>query len=476
MWKYVLKRILIFIPTLVVITLISFFILQSAPGDPVDRILGGGEEQGGQSADRQASMEDYLEKRKELGLDLPLFYFSLATAAEPDTLHRIPKPVDRDALRRMIFEFGNWQKIEAYHQRVLALEKTIFDAEQDSVTAETVIELRARVVALHRSATPEQIEPDLQFFHSTLAKFPERFSEVRAALEQLDEAYAEMRDNPTTWKLYVPSIHFHGFNNQYHNWLMGIVRLDFGTSYMDRRPVADKIFEAVKWTLVISIISVLLTYLISIPIGIYSARNRGSLGDSLSTTTLFILYSLPNFWVAILLIMFLGGGDYLDLFPSSGVQDQMHSEDWSFFRKVGDWAYHLVLPIFCYTYASFAFLSRQMRVGVLEVLTQDYIRTARAKGLPEPKVIWKHAFRNSLIPIITIFASIFPRLVGGAVIIETIFTIPGMGRLSFQAIMQQDYPVVIAVFTIAAILTLVGVLVADVMYALVDPRISYSRK
>ena len=219
-----------------------------------------------------------------------------------------------------------------------------------------------------------------------------------------------------------------------------------------------------------------MTYLISIPIGVFSAVKRDTLADRIVTTTLFILYSLPTFWVATMLIFFFGGGDYWDIFPASGVQDTMHSPDWPLWKRIADWAYHLILPVFCYTYGSFAFLSRQMRVGMLEVLNQDFIRTARAKGLSERKVIWKHAFRNSLIPIITLFAAIFPAMVGGSVILETIFSIPGMGFLSYNAIIARDYPVIVAVFTLAGVLTLVGILVADILYAVVDPRISYTKK
>ena len=139
-------------------------------------------------------------------------------------------------------------------------------------------------------------------------------------------------------------------------------------------------------------------------------------------------------------------------------------------------AYHFILPLFCLTYASFAFISRQMRGGMLNVLEMDYIRTARAKGLKKQVVIWKHAFRNSLIPIITLFANIFPAAISGSFIIEVIFSIPGMGQLTLQAIFQRDYPIVFTVLMFSSILTLVGILIADIMYAFVDPRISFSNK
>ena len=134
---------------------------------------------------------------------------------------------------------------------------------------------------------------------------------------------------------------------------------------------------------------------------------------------------------------------------------------------------YIILPAICYTYSSFAFLSRTMRVAMLDVVGQDYIRTARAKGLPESKVIWKHGLRNALLPIITVFANVFPAAIGGSVIIETIFTIPGMGSEAIYAIQNNNYPMIIAVLTITGFLTLLGYLISDILYAIVDPRISY---
>ena len=148
----------------------------------------------------------------------------------------------------------------------------------------------------------------------------------------------------------------------------------------------------------------------------------------------------------------------------------------SSFGKFKDVVWHLFLPVLVYTYGSFAYLSRQMRVGMLEVIRQDFIRTARAKGLNEKSVIFKHALRNSLIPIITILAYILPAMIGGSVIVETIFTIPGMGSLAFEAITSRDYPIVMAVFTISAVLTLIGMLIADLLYSIVDPRITFGSK
>ncbi len=269
---------------------------------------------------------------------------------------------------------------------------------------------------------------------------------------------------------------WNGTDNQYHLWMVDLLHGNFGVSFQDQRPVLDKILERVPITAFLSIASILLSFLIAIPIGIYSAgkSREDSKIDKGVSTTLFILYSLPSFWIGTMLIIFFGGGDFLSWFPNNG----LHGNDYPYatwLANTGDLLWHLVLPILCYTYGSLAFLARQMRGSMLEVIRQDYIRTARAKGLAEKIVVYKHALRNSLIPIVTIAGGILPSLVGGSIVLETIFTIPGLGLLTFNALTARDYPVILADFTIVAVLTLVGILVSDILYAVVDPRISYSK-
>jgi len=258
---------------------------------------------------------------------------------------------------------------------------------------------------------------------------------------------------------------------QYALWLKRVATFDFGTSYTDQREVLDKIRERLPVSLTLSLVSIFLVYLIAVPIGVYSATHQYSVADKTITLFLFILYSLPNFWVATLLIMFLGGGDFLDVFPIYGLISDNYAE-LSLWGKVGDRLWHLVLPITCLTYVGLARISRFGRVGMLEAIRQDYIRTARAKGLSEKAVIFKHAFRNSIIPIVTLLAALLPAMLGGSVIIERIFSIPGMGQLAFESILNRDYPTIMAITSISALLTLIGILLADTCYALIDPRIS----
>jgi peptide/nickel transport system permease protein len=210
-------------------------------------------------------------------------------------------------------------------------------------------------------------------------------------------------------------------------------------------------------------------------LGILSAVKKDTLFDRSTSLILFILYSLPAFWVALLLLMYLSSGEYLNLFPLGGIISD-NVEDAGFFIKLRNIMWHLVLPLVTLTYGGFAFLSRYTRANMLEVINQQYIVTARAKGLNNAKVIFVHAFRNSMIPLVTLMASLLPSLIGGSVIVESIFSIPGMGRLGFEAIGTRDIPVIMAITSISALLTLIGILLSDLSYALVDPRIRLEDK
>ncbi len=262
---------------------------------------------------------------------------------------------------------------------------------------------------------------------------------------------------------------------QYLRWLRRIVTLDFGESLRDHRPVMDKLKERISVSVRLSGISLFLAYLISIPLGVYSATHQHSVGDRLTTILLFGLYSLPNFWVATMAIVYLGGGDFWNVFPVYGLVSA-GSENWPWWPRIEDQAWHLVLPVACMSYYTLAVLSRYMRVAMLEIIHNDFIRTARAKGLSERVVIYRHAMRNSLIPIITLMADVLPALIGGSIVIETLFSIPGMGFLSYEAVLTRDYPLIMAIFTLSALLTLLGILFADFLYTLADPRIAYEKR
>src|SRR3989304_1646313 len=260
---------------------------------------------------------------------------------------------------------------------------------------------------------------------------------------------------------------------QYFDWLKRFVKLDFGKSFVDGRKVIDKIIERIPITLTINILSLILIFIIALPIGILSATKQYSIFDKLSTIFVFIGFSTPTFWLALLLMILFGVN--MGLLPISGIQS-IDTSEMATFDRLWDWIKHLILPVGISAFGGIAGLSRYSRSSMLEVIRQDYIRTAKAKGLQEKKVIFRHAFRNALMPIVTILGLSVPGLIGGGVIFETIFAIPGMGQLFYSSTMSRDYPTIMGILVIGAVLTLIGSLVADVCSALVDPRVRVSKK
>jgi peptide/nickel transport system permease protein len=263
---------------------------------------------------------------------------------------------------------------------------------------------------------------------------------------------------------------------QYVIWLNNLITLDFGESFKDNQPVWAKIAERLPVTIKLNILSILLVYLVAIPLGVYSATHRNTAGDQTTTVAAFILFAVPTVWAATMALVFICGGDFLYLFPPGGLNSVDYNPDWPLWRKVKDQTWHLFLPVVLLSYGGFAGLSRYMRASMLEVLGQDYVQVARAKGLLERVVVLKHVLRNSLIPVVTIVASLLPALIGGSVIIETIFSIPGLGQLGYESVRARDYPTVLALYSVSAVLTLIGILISDLLLSVVDPRIAFGRR
>ncbi|MCW3084124.1 MAG: hypothetical protein JWP12_1490 [Bacteroidetes bacterium] len=489
MLKYIFKRILIFIPTLIVITLLGFVISVNAPGDPVERMVSAAQSGGEVSTQSANLLEQKIFWRKKLGLDLPVFYVSLTSVSRPDTLYKIYDKSEKEALDRLIAMYGNWPQIQDYYHTTGTFYNALLAFAPDSNQLKTydkskisdvINQLRYQSLSLRSTYLDNVISSKFNTIGALLSSYP-FFSKLQPQFESLKNNYTTVKTTTSGWKNYIPRLAFYR-HNQYQQWLFGdggkfsrgLLHGDFGTSYVTKQPISDVIWSKIGWTLFFSVLSIVFAYIVSIPIGVKAAAKKGSRFDKFSSLILFMLYSMPSFWLATLLLMTFANPDVFHWLPASGVKPATGYPDTiGFFGKVKLSLPYIILPAICYIYSSFAFLSRIMRVSMIETVGQDYIRTARAKGLPENKVIWKHAFRNSLLPIITVFANVFPAAIGGSVIIESIFTIPGMGSEAVFAIYNNNYPMIIAILTLTGFLTLVGYLFADLLYAIVDPRISY---
>ena len=257
---------------------------------------------------------------------------------------------------------------------------------------------------------------------------------------------------------------------QYGRWVRRLLVGDFGQSFHDMRPVAAKIAERIPVTLGINVLSLLLALGVAVPIGVATAARPGTRLDRSVTVLLFLGFSAPTFWLALVgLDLF---GVHLRWAPVSGLHSLM-ADRWPWWQQGIDLAHHLALPVAILAIGDLAVYARYTRANMQEVLQQDYIRTARAKGLPEQRVLFHHALRNALLPLVTLLGLALPGLLGGSVILESIFAIPGLGRLFFEAVMGRDYPVIMGLVVMGAWLTLLGNLAADIAYAYVDPRVRY---
>ena len=261
---------------------------------------------------------------------------------------------------------------------------------------------------------------------------------------------------------------------QYGRWLGRLIKLDFGRSFSaDGRPVFAKIKERLPVTLLLNVVEMLIILAIAVPVGVLSATRQYSKFDKITTVFVFVGFATPDFWLALLLMILFGV--QLGWLPISGLRS-LNWEYLSFWKQQSDFLAHLILPIVVATFGGLAGFSRYMRQSMLEVVRQDYIQSARAKGLAERVVIGKHALRNAMLPIVTILGLSLPGLIGGSVIVESVFAIPGMGQLMVQAVFERDYPVIMGNLVIVATLTLIANLVADLAYGMVDPRIRVGRR
>ena len=259
---------------------------------------------------------------------------------------------------------------------------------------------------------------------------------------------------------------------RYWLWLKNIANLDFGESFTHREPVTGLITSKFKVSLVFGLVSLILTYLICIPLGVKKAIDAGGPFDQISGIFLYVLYSIPPLVLGIFLIVWFAGGSYYDWFPISGIQSDDY-DTFSNFDKFLDRAHHFVLPLICYMIGSFTELTMLVRNSMLDVIKSDFIRTARAKGLPHSVVYYKHALRNALIPVATCLGGYLRVFLAGSLIIETIFSLDGIGYLGYSSILARDYNVIMGLTFISAMLLLMGNILSDIIYVMVDPRIDF---
>jgi peptide/nickel transport system permease protein len=484
MRTYVLRRLLLMIPTFFGISLIVFLVLNLAPGRP------GRQNDSGDvanSARGEATQESYKLFREQFNLDKPVLFntrFALRTEDVRRALEIAAQVLDAPITERIQVQeqLEDWGNYAVPH--LMAVLVSAHEQGQTRLRDTAAYFLRLDSHRRLRDPFNPNPSPEVRAYNDEVSAERSRLAQLRYSF---DAPEPEKRVVIEGWKKWFEEVRTRFiysradkvgilfFDTRFATYWRNLLRLDFGVSLATREPVMAALVSKLKFSLALSVVSLLLAYAIAIPLGIFSAVRRDTTQDRVLTVVLFMLYSLPSFFVATLLLLFFSeGSNYpsLRLFPTGGFQSPGF-EDLTSIGKIRDVAWHLVLPIVCLTYGSLAALSRYMRTGLLEVIQSDYIRTARAKGLPERMVIGKHALRNGLLPILTLLAGLLPAVLGGSVVIEYIFGIPGIGLWTIDSINQRDYNVIMGVQLLSTILVLFGILLTDISYALVDPRIRY---
>lgn len=458
MVPYLLKRLLLAIPAIWLIATLVFLLSKLMPGTYGSQQLQQAEAgyySKGDSDSREKAYRQYLQKT---GQDLPLFYFNISSHVEPDTLHSVYSEVDRLYLKRMAWLYGNWPLVSSFYSSLKRLEATLTVAQQKMV--------QPYLHAVYQHTRPEQLSSAVNSIAYTLPH-------TSAQLRQIQNNTNALINGRKQYAHLLPTINWHGASNQYHYWLRNLFRGKLGTSYRDGRPVTTILIEAVGNTWWLLFISMGVATLLALELAILMVRRNGHTWRRTVLPTLFLLDSLPLFVLAMLLLVLLASPAFLQLFPVYGMgyytEATLH-----WLQATNQWLLFMALPMLCLVLANLPYLTNQFYHSIAATSSLDYIRTARAKGLSEGNVIRKHMLRNALLPVITLLTDFLPALVAGAVIIETIFAIPGIGRLLIDSVMARDYPVIVGIVVLVALFKLLAHLLSDLLYTLADPRISHT--
>lgn len=376
MLEYVIKRLVSFIPTLLIVALVLFTIKSFLPDDPVDQMMMIDGEIDIESAEY---LKEYKKIHKRLGLDKPSFYIAIRPRSYPQNRNQII-PISKRK-----------EAIQAYHKE---------------------------------------------------------------------------------YGFELPRIQWNGSNNQFHHWFISFCKGDWGVSIIDQKSVSLKVVKAIKWTFFLLFISLIIAILISIPLGYWLSKPQENMKKKWVEKISFLFFAIPLFWLCTLAVVFLTTdqyGSWTHWFPSIGIDPAF--QRLGFWEGIGKYGYKLVLPAICWTLHSMAYMSTQLKVSMKNQLSMDYLTTAYAKGLSYSQGAKKHAFKNAMIPMVTLIMGSIPGAMAGSIIIENIFNIPGMGRLLINGIYESDWNVVMAIVMITALITMISYLIADILYAYLNPKI-----
>ncbi len=441
--KYIFKRLLSIVPALFALSLFVFLLKSAMPDNVVENRVNAARIQ-----NSGISQNDFTrivkEIRSNLKLDRPMFYFSVKSSVLPDSLIEMYPVEQGEFLKGLLLRYGTNQEVVAYYQ---TLQNTLYSTDQ-----------RRRKAARNLYGKLESEKIKLVLNQNNLKEE-----------DQLMIAYRNLLANSKPYESLMPTVRWYGVENQFHYWFKSVVTFDFGRSIVDNGLVSKKIIRALWNTLLITLPALLILLIISIPLGAWVASGKGTV-VIIVRTLLFSLDAIPLFWLALLLIILFASGVFLNVLPAYGMGAFQEGSDFSLFEKMR----YLILPITTLVFAAMGYLTIQVMKAINDEQGKLYVLAARARGLPEFRILWVHIFKNSLIPIITIFSQYLTAAFAGSLVVEVIFSIPGMGKLLYDSVLGRDFNVIIGVILLIGLIKMVSNMLADLGYKLVNPTITYS--
>lgn len=438
--------------------IVAFFLSKLVPGDTADSMLA----LQGVRPESSNAVQEYKKQYLKLGLDLPLFYFSILPDFYPDNVNEIVNATDRYLVHQLLKQKVPYKYINEYlllkEPTVDSIKKSLTNA--DSVTIEKVGLILSKIDFATDIVAIQSLWSQLTSFKNTAEL---DFNNIENATQHLSLHSA---------KGYFPTLRWHGQKNQFHQWAYALFHGQLGTSIKDGQNIGPKILSALKWTLFLSILNLILSSIISIPSGLIAGYWQNGIFDKISGFLWLIFYSIPAFWLASLLIVFCTSeryGSWLDIFPTPG--SWYIPEGQTFLSNLSQYGHQMVLPILCLVANDIAQLSRIVRNNVIEQKSKHYVLMANAKGVKHIHILTKHILPKLLLPLITVIGSRISAGLSGALIIEVIFNIPGMGRLMFDSIYSADWNVVFGILLIVSLVTIISLLLTDILYAQANPKI-----
>ncbi|MFM2268790.1 MAG: hypothetical protein RL757_2231 [Bacteroidota bacterium] len=450
--SYFFRRLMFFVPTLLAICIITFGMSQCAAGDPVLLAL---EMEVGQ-ANAPVSDIAYHQMARKLGTDKPVFYGSILPISFPDTLFKFLYRSHIKTVEKTIGRYGNWEKQATYFQTLTFLEQ---NSGHNESLKNIISQLWETNEVGKMNALLEQI------------KVEQHGSFAHAQANTMRLLANDFKNNATVYKNYIPKIIFYGADNQFHHWFVRILKGDFGKNKKEE-PIGKLMEKPLVTTLYFGFLTLLFSYCTSIPLGIWLVKSSFLGLKRRVSDFLYLSYTFPTFSLATFLVLFFTNDTYGLKVASIGLAEDFESKSSIFswlFNNFGSF----ILPILCFSVHIIPILTGQLEQTMRNAMRQEFIKTARGKGLTEKQILWRHALPNALAPILAALGTLFPLMVGGSMIIEVVFDIPGMGNLLFKAMMQRDYNLVFGIVLLISFMTLLGSFISDLLHAHFDPRVRF---